>query len=327
MGGVLTGGKTRVNIQFEDPDNYGSVDSNRDPFVPGANATLDTREATNNGRRITLPASRKSVAIKAGSFDGAWSISGALTNPWIYEALLGSPSTTDNGDGTYTHTYDLGDPVPFQILEGYELSTTAEATLEGCLPARIAVNPSVGEDGVVPFTAEGFYRKETLQSSVSLTSQDTLDNDPWDYADARLDVDTTTQAIVQNASVELAVNPLEAVQEFGSRFPSYYLAGLYEPALNHGKLKADTNAQQRIYGGSTSMQEDVPDDTTFTMEFDNGAAAGSGQNMITYNGSGGFGESYGEDGPGNPRAAIQENLQYSLQDVQVVATNETQSPP
>lgn len=328
MGSVPTGADTRVNCQFEETSNYRTLDSNRDPFVPGANATLDTAEASNNGTRITLPASRLSVSIEPGTFDGSWAISFALTNPWLLEGLYGAPSTTDNGDGTYTHTYSMGEPASFQILEGYDTSTAAERALQGCVPARVTADPSVGEDGVVPCVMEGFYAFEDTDTGVTLTAQDTLDADTLDYGDARLDIDSTTQQIVQDASIELAINPLEAVQGFGSRFAIGYLAGMFEPQIDYSKIKQDADAIDRVYGGaSTSIQEDIDNQAPLTLDFDNGVAAGSGKNRIVFNGSGSFPESYGEDGAGDPRSAIQENLNEMLENVTVKATNETATPP
>jgi hypothetical protein len=323
--GALTGAGTRVNWIRE--DSFTTAVLNPTPKVPGANATLDTAEATNNGTRIYLPASRTAVDIKAGSFDGAWAISGALTNPWWLETIYGSPNTTDNGDGTYTHTFEMGEPTSFQILEGYETSTTAERALKGCVPARAVFDPSVGEDGVVPFTWEGFYATESVDTDVSLTSQDTLDHDEFDYSDAQLDVDGTEQAIVQNASVELVVDPVEGIDAFGSRFAIDYVAGAFNPVVDYTKVKRDADALQQVYGGTTSMQEEVPQ-APLTLDFDNGKAAGSGKNQVTFNGTGSFAESYGEEGPpGDPTARIDENLNRMLEDISVDATNETATPP
>jgi len=324
--GVPTGADTRLNIQYEDTSSYKSADSNRDPFVPGANTTLDRREATNNGTRITLPASKTTVAIEPGTFEGAWAISGALTNPWLFESIYGAPNTTDNADGSYTHAYSNVDVASFQTLIGYETSTTAESTLQGCVPARLVLDPTVGEDGVVPFTWEGFYAVEDTTTGGSLTSQDTLDEDTFDYGDARLDVDGTTQAIVQDASLELAINPIEAIQGFGSRFAIDYLSGLFEPTIDYTKIKQDSKSLQRVYGGATTMQEDVADDDPLTLDFDNGVSAGNGINQITLNGSGGFPESYSDSG-GDPRQAIEEELNDMLQGVSADATNETATPP
>lgn len=322
---VLDGAGTRVNIQWE--SSYGSVESSPSPFVPGANCTLDTAEATNNGTRITLPGSNTTVEIKEGTFDGGWAISGALTNPWLFRSIYGTPTTVDNGDGTYTHTYSLGDPDSFQILEGYETSQNDERTLKGCVAARFVADPTVGNGNTVPFTWEGFYAADDdLDTSASLTAQDTLDETPLDYADATLNVDGTAESIVQDASLELSWDPIEPVDAFGSRFAVDFLAGLFTPVVDYSKIKQDSNAIQDVYGGSTSMQEDVTNTKSFQLDLDNDTAAGNGKNRILFDASVSFPESY-SDSTGDPREAIQENLTRLINDIDVKATNETSSPP
>jgi len=323
---VATGADTTVYWIRE--SDYKIAASDPTPHNFGANGQLTTREAVNNGTRIYLPYSRQAVDIKAGTFEGSFAVDFALTNPWFFELLMGPPDTTDNGDGTHTHTFSMGEPTSFQLIEGYELAAgNDEAGLQGCVPATFTADPSVGQDGVVPCVLEGFYGGEGVDEDVTLTDQPSLSETPLDYGDARLDIDGTTQNIVQDASLSLTLDPLEAIQGFGSRFPIAYLAGAFTPSLDYSKIKQDTDAQQQVYGGSTSTQESVPNDAPLTLDFDNGQSAGSGMNQITFNGSGDFPESYGEEGPGDPTSAITENLSRMLQNVTVDATNETASPP
>ena len=157
--GVLDGSEVRVNMQYEEAGNYLTLDSTRDPFVPGSSGTLETAEATNNIVRITNFSEEVAVTLKESGFDGAWSLSFGLTNPWWLESIYGSPSTTDNADGSYTHDYSLanGDARSFQVFEGYETSTKAERKLQGCVTGRVSIEPSVTEDGETRVTMEGFY--------------------------------------------------------------------------------------------------------------------------------------------------------------------------
>lgn len=324
---ALTGGKTRLNIQWE--SSYKTAEGSPSPFVPGANTRLTTREATNNGSRITLPASNVAVDIEEGIFDGAWALEFGLTNPWFLRSIYGSPTTVDNGDGSYTHIYSLGEPDSFQILEGYETSTNAESALKGCVTARLRVDPTVEEGDIVACTAEGFYATESTDTDVTLTSQDTLDEDALDFGDATLKLGGSAEAIVQDASLELAWDPIEPIQAFGSRFALDFLAGLFTPTIEYSKVKQDADAIKNVYGGSTSMQEDIENQSKVELNFDNGKAAGSGINKVLFEGSGdSFPESYAEDGPpGDPRARLDENLNRLIEDMDVKATNETSTAP
>lgn len=323
---ALTGGDVRANIQWE--SSYKTLDGTASPFVPGANGVLQTAEATNNGTRITLPASQIAVDIEEGTFAGAFAIAFGLTNPWWAQTIYGAPNTVDNGDGSYTHTYSLGEPDSFQILEGYETSTTAERALKGCVTARMTCDPTVDQGETVPCVLEGFYATEDVETGVTLTAQDTLDEDALDYGDATLKLAGAAEAIVQSASLELAWDPIQPVQAFGSRFAVDYMSGLFTPTIDYSKIKQDADSMQDVYGGSTSMQEDIENQAKVELNFDNGKTAGSGINQIFFEGSGNsFPESYGEDGPGDPRSLIQENLNRLIEDINVVATNETAAPP
>lgn len=320
---VDDGGDVRVGILWED-NGYTSAPNDSSPKVPGGSAQLTTNEATNNGTRITLPATRTSVQIKPGTFDGAWALEWRLTNPWWARAIRGAPSTVDNGDGTYTHTYD-GTPDPFRLVEGYE-SQTKERVLKGCIATSVTAAPAVGDDDGVQMTMEGFYATEH-KTSTSMLSQATLDFDVLGYEDAELLLDSSTQTIMQDASLTLAWENSQPIQGFSSRFAIDYLIGNFAPEIDYTKLKVDDAPLSDIYGGSTSMSEDIPDDKTLSMEFDNGVAAGSGKNNVAFNATGTLPESYSETGVGDIGAAIEENLSRLIADVDIVATNETATAP
>lgn len=321
---VPTGGKTRFNVQWE--SSYKTLDGSASLFVPVANGTLDTAEATNNGTRVTLPGSNVAVSIEPGTFDGAWAFSGWLVDPWMFQSVYGSPSTVDNSDGSYTHTYSLGEPDSFQLFEGYETSTTAERVLKGAVTARAVVDPTVDQGSGIPVMFEGFYATESVSTGVTLKTQDTTDADIPHYGDLTLKRGGSAEAIVQNASLELAWDPIEPIQAFGSRFAIDFMAGLFTPQINYTKLKQDADALQDVYGGSTSMQEDVPT-AKVELNADNGASPGSGVNRFNFTGSGGsFPESYG-DSAGNPRQPIEENLNRLIEDIDVAATNEVATAP
>jgi len=329
MSPALDGGDVRVNLQYEDPSAYKTLDTARSPFVPGSSGTLESAEAVNNITRITNFASDVAVAMKEAGFDGAWSLSFGLTNPWWLESIYGAPSTTDNGDGSYTHSYSLGEPTPFQLFEGYETSTRAERTLQGCVPGRASIGPSVDEDGETRITMEGFYATEDTQTGVTLTTQDGLDDDALDYSDATLKRGGSAEAIVQDATLELAWEQSEVIRGFGSRVAIDFLVGLFAPNLDYSKLKQDAATIQDLYGGAsaTTVQESMDNEASAELALDNGKSAGSGINKHVYSLSTTLPDSYNEDGPGNPNAAIVEQLSRPAADATVSVTNETASPP
>jgi hypothetical protein len=329
--GVLDGSEVRVNMQYEEAGNYLTLDGTRSPFVPGSSGTLETAEATNNIVRITNFSKEVAVALKESNFDGAWSLSFGLTNPWWLESIYGSPSTTDNADGSYTHDYSLanGDARSFQIFEGYETSTKAERELQGCVTGRVAIEPSVTEDGETRVTMEGFYATEETNTGVTLTSQDGIDDDVLDYGDAALKRDGSTEALVQDATLELAWETAEVIRAFGSRVGVDFLLGLFTPSLDHSKIKQDADTLQDVYGGAsaTVVQESMDNSVSAELSFDNGVSAGSGINKHVYSLTSTLPNSYGEEGVGDANTALAESLNRPSTDAAASVTNETQSPP
>lgn len=325
MTGGITGAQQRLHFLWED-NGYGSSPNDSTAKIFGHDAVLTTSEATNNGTRIRLPASETAVVIKEGSFDGAWAVTFALSTPWWLRTLYGAPSTTDNSDGSYTHTYSGVDPTPIRILVGYE-PTTDVRTLKGCVPTQASIDPTVDEN-TTAVTLEGFYQTEEVTSPGSLTTQPTPADEPLDYGDADLKVAGTSRAIVQNASLTLPLNTTTGIRGFGSRFFIDYVdEGSFDPELSYTEVDDDTDSLDEIYGGSTSMQEDIADDDAVTLSWDNGNAAGSGINQITANATGTFPESFAETGTGDPTSRIEEELGRLITDVTFDATNETATAP
>lgn len=326
--GVATGADTRVNLQFEESGNYTTLDSSRSPFVPGGSGSLDTAQAANRIVRITNFSKDVAVALEESNFEGAFAMSWVLTNPWWLEGIFGSPTTVDNSDGSWTHTYSLGSPLPFYIFEGYETSTTAERELKGCVPRGVQLQPEVGEDGGTRVTMDGFYATEETNTSVTLTSQDGLDDDVLDYADATLKRDGSAEALVQSATLSYGWRTAEPIYTFGQRTATDFVAGLLTPTLEYAKLKQDAATLQDVYGGAsaTTVQGDVTNKVSCELAWDNGAAAGSGINKHVYSLSTTAPASY-DDGGFSPASAITEQLNRTVTDVTVDVTNETSAAP
>lgn len=309
-----------VHFLWED-NGYTQSPTDSTPKTPGYDAQFTTAEATNNGQRIYLPHSRTAVDIKEGVFDGSWAVQFDLSDPWWLRACFGAPSTSGSGP-TYDHVYD-GTPDPLRWVIGYP-DTTTERVLTGCVAARASVQPTVGE-AVAQVVLEGFYASEESNSPGSLTTQPTPDYDVLNYVDARLDLDGTEQTIMQDASLELVLNTA-AIRGWTSRFPIDYSVANFEPALDYSKLRdASDAARENVYGGSSSMQEDIPTDPV-TLDFDNGET-GSSTNQVTFSATGTFPESYGESGIGDVTQLTTEELNRMIGDVSVTATNGTSSAP
>lgn len=324
----MGGGDVPVHYLWED-NGLNQALSDSTAKVPGADPRITTLEARNNGRRLILPGSRIAYDIEPGAFDGSFAITGGLTNPWWARSIYGSPSTSGSGPD-YTHTYSGIDPDPFRIIEGYDFDASiAERIIKGCVTARFTIDPTVDQLEYAPFQWEGFYvDEETDENPGSLTSTPTPSNDALSAKDATLNVAGSAETVMRNASLELALNTRQIVG-FGSRFAIDFFAGMFEPSVNYSKIKpqGDVGAQKDVYGGSTSMQEDIATNS-FSLDFSNGKSAGSGINEVDFtNSSDSFPDAFGENNIGDPESPIEETLERLIENIDVVATNETSTAP
>lgn len=313
------GHEFRAGFYHEDNGfNVSPSDSDLKPF--GYNARVDRAEGSNNAVQVFEPGTRLPVDIVERNFRGSWSVSFIYTNPWWLDFFFGSPSTTDNGDGSYTHTYSGEDPRSQQIPIGREPSGK-ERVLTGCIAATASISPTVG--GLAQVTIEGAYAEEDVRDPASIISQPSLNHDPMTYADAVLSIGGSVYGYVQQGSVQLQ-NTIELVDEWGSRVAIDFAPRQLVPTVNFSKINesGETANLETMYGGSTSVQSDIENREGATMTLDNGVSAGSGINKLDANMTDTFPNSYAEGGIGDPQADITEQIQRLMDGIDFDATNE-----
>lgn len=295
------------------------TDSDHKAF--GANATIDQAEGTNNAVQVFEPGSRVPIDIIERTFEGSWSASFDYVTPWWMNFIWGSPSTTDNGDGSHTHTWDGEDPQSQQIGIGRE-GSGKERILKGCVATSATVTPSVG--GMVRITLEGAYAEEETTDPASLTSQPTLSGtEVMTFADATLSLGGNTLGYVQQGSLNIS-NNVELINELGERTGIDFAPRPLVPAVDFQKINeaGETANLEEMYGGDTTIQQHVDNTEAMTMGLDNGQTAGNGINAASFNLTGSFPNSYGEDGLGDPEADLTEQINRLAEGVTADATNE-----
>lgn len=321
--GVSAGHNTRVNFLWEDAGFAASPnDSTYKTF--GSDVTLDTAEGSNAVQRVFMPGQRTGIDNLALFFEGSFSVSFSLTNPWWIRALFGSPSSTDNADGSYTYTYDGKTPNSLRIVEGEE-NSGAERLLKGCVVTRATVECNVEEE--VQVTVEGAYADEEVTTPASLTAQTQPDTKPLTFSDASIALDGTVEGYVQNLSITLAAN-VDLIREMGSRTAIDFNEKQLEPDVSFGQIfDGSTDTLEAAYGGATTVQEDVENQVKVDVTFDNGEAAGSGINQHIWTLTGTLSDTYGQSGIGEPTADLEESIDRVGLDVTAEATNETSTAP
>lgn len=112
----LRGSAVEAILGFETA--YGTPDINgfKIPFLAGLNAS--SSKAINNNETITgNPNPQKGfLGFENGTFSGTFPVDDKAL-PILLKGLMGTPTTTDNLDGTYTHVYKIQQDVPSMFLE------------------------------------------------------------------------------------------------------------------------------------------------------------------------------------------------------------------
>ena len=321
---VDTGADVALNYYWEDSF---ATDSPSDTTakVFGSNLVVDTAEGNNQLTGITRPGSNNYQDFVEGPFIGRWGVRFNITNPWWVRSLFGEPSTVDNGDGTYTHTYSSGDGDSMQIGINY-LNGDDVRVLEGCVPQQASVSVSPGQDPQVTLT--GQYAGERLDTGT--TAQVTTSERQLTFAQSHADFAGSEKLLVQSADLNLGVNA-EVLNAIGTRFGVGYVSRLIEPDLNITQYQegSDVTDIEEFYGGSgeTEPQDNIDNEVSANLRVDNEVSAGSGKNSMEFQLSGTLNDSFGDAPIGDPRQEITERIRKVATDMTVVATNETATAP
>lgn len=327
---ITTGGDVVLHYLWEDAGFRQSPDDSTHKTF-GAEPRLQTAEGSNNAVEVMQPGSKTAADIIEQLFDGAWAVQFTYTNPWWLRSVFGPPSTsgTDtSGDGTndqWTHTYTVGEPSSFQIIEGY-LGAGEDRVLEGCVTSEVSVDLSVNQNAQV--TIRGAYASEQIDDTGNAkSSQKATDYRAMTFAQAEVHEGGDVKSdVIQSAELTLSPNTT-LIPGLGSRFPVDYSDKELTTQLNLQKYKeGDTANAQAMYGGSLATSETVENTVTMNAILDNGET-GTSINKADVELSGTFPDSYGESGATDPTSDLEESLNHPVMTPKVTATNTTETPP
>lgn len=305
----------------------GTEDDDEKPF--GGDASLSQFEGGNNAVDIFEPNSREMAQLIAQHFDGAFTVDYEWTNPWWIKSVISDPSTEDNGDGTYTHTFDGDVPFPMVICAGYDERATGEDQqderyLEGSVVQQATIDTSV--EGTADVSLSGAYVNEDYQEDVSLTDQPSLNFDAMTFADAMLHLDGSMISLVQDASVEIQ-NNTDIIRELGTRVGVDYSPKARVPTVDYTKIREENTEVEDMYGeeAATSVQQNVETSKDMKFEVDNGASSGSGMSQAQFDMGGSFPDTMSTENLGDPQEDLQESINRRLQTIVAEATNEVEA--
>ena len=152
-----------------------------------------------------------------GQQSGTASMSFTLSNPWIFGAVLGAPSTPiangSNWDHTYASSTMTKDARTIQLEVGYDAtsSTNIFRTLKGGIVGSLSINAATG--GLVDCSADITYGKESAPTNSGTLTPPLVFNGT-SGSDTVVQCQDASINIAQNAELLYGLNDHSAVSAF-----------------------------------------------------------------------------------------------------------------
>jgi hypothetical protein len=299
---------------WEDGFRNAPASADKKPF--GYNATLSTKEGSNNAVRLFEPGDPEAVSIIEQAFDGTFTVDFTLSNPWFLRAVIAEASSS--GTSPTTHTFDGFPGDPMRIYTG-NTNTSTYRELEGAVVGTATFTFNI--PGEVEVSLDGAYAYEN--GDASSFTQPALNERALSYHDSRLSRAGSDLSFVQSLTVTVNLN-VDMVDDLGSRFAVDYSPKQRNPELSYARIVQDTSDQERAYGGATSLQETVENTADFVVEATNGKT-GADKNSIQLQMDNVFPDSVSRSGTGDGSADLEDELSEAAPTISAVAENGTSS--
>ena len=316
MGNARSG--QHADVLYDTEPSFDTAPSSPDPIPFGSNVTMDTYEGSHEAVRI-FNADRRAADIIEQVFDGAWSITGELSEPpWWLNTVLGAPDSAEVVAPTYDHTYGLdngGDPTSIRLYGPTEGFAEYEE-IPGCVVATFSIDQSV--PGNPEFTLSGAYAREPeVNSSLSLSVPD-LSQRTFNNRKASLEVGGDSVGLVQSASLTVETGT-EIIDELGTGNGVDFSPKVLAPSVDYEKIVSTDQTldpQSRFTGRE---QVDI------VLGWDNGQT-GADEYRVEFTIGAAFPDSWSESGRNDPEADLTEDLTEQAEDVSAVVTGPYTSP-
>lgn len=287
------------------------TDTDIKPF--GVDATMTTKEGSNNATRLFNVTDYEAQQIIEQQFDGSWAVDFTVTNPWWLRSIFGTASSA--GTSPTTHTFDSFPGDPIRIYTG-NAQTSTYTDLEGCVATSATLTFNI--PGTVDVSLEGAYAYE--RDDGASFAQPTINERALSHHDSKLDRGGSTLSFVQSLTVTINTN-VEMVPELGDRFAADFRPGRRNTSLEYARVVQDTSDQERVYGGAQSLQDKVENQVDFFVEATNGKT-GTDKNSFRLDFTDVFPDSASRTGIGED-ANLEDELSELGEEVTATAENGT----
>jgi hypothetical protein len=277
-------------------------------------------------------------AFAYGQQNGSLSVEFILSNPWIFQALYGAPSTTGSSSD-YTHTYPHatnGQPKTVQPISaeiGFQAEDATNATVVRSMLGGVLTGLSISTniDDLVNVSADITYGNEADPSNTVSDFDTTPPADdiafPYTFAHGTLKwydgSSLSTVAEVQSANISFTQN-VNLLYRIGSnKATAAYRQGFDINGSFQASWKDDAIFTQMLDQINANPTTELSSGTTTVLElkFTNGAS-GTSEKTITMNVYGVAIDSQSVDGI-RPVDPVFETVNWEARGVTIVADNST----
>jgi hypothetical protein len=315
---MVSGANATVAYLHEPEGDYTGSPSDTDYKVPGIDCTIDEVSIDNALDRLRTPGDPEAADTIATSFEGAFTISFTLGNPWWLNHVFGAPPT---GTGPYTWEFESGTVQSARFYVGVDfINGTAERVLKGVVFGGLQLQCEVGNTVQAQLT--GFYADEQRNSSITPGSTPSEGDDPLVYHGATIEVpNSTTLQKIQDFTLDIqtGARPAQGLD----RKPVEAVMGAIEHELTVNKVVTSTDQLNPAYGNTTAPATTVDGAANATIEFQGAASSGTRQEYqlthVTPN-------DYNWQNIGNPEEDISEAITYYVDSITAVAESNDSGP-
>jgi hypothetical protein len=315
----MTGGGTATVAYLHEPvGNYGGAPTDSDYKAFGRDQRVTDLSFDNALQRLRNPADPEAVETIATTFEGAFSVECVLGNPWWLNHLLGDePVAGGEASAPYSYTWTptTGRVQSARVYVGVDyLNGTTERQLEGVVFTQADLSLSIGEP--VTLTLTGFYGSETPNASLTPGSAPEEQATPLVFHSGSLEIPNSS-VIAKPQDATLAVSTGARPHRGWEREPVDAVIGGVETDLSLSAIITDTSQRDLAYGGSGGPQDRVSGAADATLAFTTPGATG-----LTANLAGVTPGSYAWSNVGDPDADVLEDIDYTVENVELVGESD-----
>jgi hypothetical protein len=315
---VRTGSHAYIHYGKEGTFNGGATETR----AFGLEQKVNSLSFKNNQISLSQLNSIEVASFAYGKNEGSGSVDFVLSNPWVFDTLLGAVDKTGSSSD-YTYIWDsnsanltadntgIKTPNSFDIEVVFDAKsslTDVKRNLHGSVFNQLNIKSSVGE--TVKGTLDFLYGKaDTITTSVGTPIGDGIDF-PYTFAHASIELlDGTTVAEVQDFDITFAANT-ELLYQQGDPNAVGAFRKLFEMTGKFNASFLDKTQLQRVL--------DRAEVATFTVEFTNGLSTTNEKSIKLEFAGVSLSEHSLSIAPNEP---IFEDLTFQMRNVKVTANN------